>query len=230
MHGRVDRGDAEVLQAGGRGGAGPFRRGAARLRAGLSDAAEAMAPERGRLMLWAPVCFGVGIQMFFSARQEPSGWAVAVALALVVLAAPSAMRLRAAAAWILAAAALIAAGFSAAALRAHVEERLPEDCRAEFHEHGAAAATILDTAMPAFEAARQELTEEWGVEAAFVGCGGSIPTAGHFPSILGMQSLMVGFARDDDAIHSPNEKYELSSFHKGIRSWARILAALADKG
>lgn len=112
------------------------------------------------------------------------------------------------------------------ALRAHVRSFVPEDCSVEFHPHGSSMASVMDVSDPAFAAARQALTEEWGREAAFIGAGGSIPVAGDFKRLLGMDSMLIGFGRDDDRIHSPNEKYDVASFAKGARSWARILAAL----
>ncbi|MBK4216076.1 M20/M25/M40 family metallo-hydrolase [Paracoccus caeni] len=113
-----------------------------------------------------------------------------------------------------------------AAFRAHIARFLPADCSVEFHEHGGSPASVMDTADPAYTSVRAALSDEWGREAAFIGSGGSIPIAGDFKHILGMDSVLVGFAHDDDRIHSPNEKYDVESFAKGSRSWARIVAAL----
>lgn len=109
----------------------------------------------------------------------------------------------------------------------HVKERLPKDCSVEFKTKDGSFATVMPVDAPAFRQAQQALTDEWEKEAIYAGCGGSIPVVGHIKTILGMDSLLVGFMLDDDAIHSPNEKYALKSFHKGIRSWVRILDALA---
>jgi acetylornithine deacetylase/succinyl-diaminopimelate desuccinylase-like protein len=113
-------------------------------------------------------------------------------------------------------------------IRKHVEDRLPTDCTVKWDlDLDGAPAYVIDTTRSEFEAARGALTEEWNREAVFSGMGGSIPVAGYFKSILGMDAMLIGFANEDDAIHSPNEKYDLESFHKGIRSWARVLDALS---
>src|SRR6266700_1415009 len=111
--------------------------------------------------------------------------------------------------------------------RAFVRERLPVDCRVEFGNFGSAPAIELPFDNPALAKTRSALSAEWGRKAVMVGEGGSIPIVGDFKRVLGMDTIMVGFALDDDRVHSPNEKYDLTSFHKGTRSWARILAALA---
>ena len=110
--------------------------------------------------------------------------------------------------------------------RKMVAEMLPEDCTVEFSGHGASQASGVDIGHAMFEPARQALSDEWQVPAAYIGCGGSIPIAGHFQKILGTEPMLIGFGKDDDQIHSPNEKYDMESFHKGIRSWARIIDAL----
>jgi len=114
------------------------------------------------------------------------------------------------------------------AFRAHVRTHVPADCSVSFTSHGASPAISLPLDSPYLDATRAALSREWGTETALAGTGGSIPIVGEFKRLLGMDTLLVGFARFDNRIHSPNEKYDLSSFTGGIRSFIRVLAALSE--
>ena len=113
-----------------------------------------------------------------------------------------------------------------ATFREFVKARIPADCSVSFREHGGSPGIQLAYDSPMVAKAQAALSDEWPNPAIAIAMGGSIPVAGEFRRLLGMDSLLIGFGLPDDRIHSPNEKYELSSFHKGQRSWARILAAL----
>lgn len=114
------------------------------------------------------------------------------------------------------------------AFRSFVRQKIPGDCSVAFAEHGTAPAIQLPYDSQLLRTARAALSEEWPKPAVMIAMAGSIPIVGDFRNMLGMEPLLVGFGLSDDRVHSPNEKYELSSFHKGQRSWARILSALGE--
>ena len=95
------------------------------------------------------------------------------------------------------------------------------------HHGGKPVVTPTDTAE--YKAAALAMKDTFGKDPVPQRGGGSIPIVALFEEVLGLKSVLMGFGLDSDAIHSPNEKYELASFHKGQRSWARILDALSNR-
>ena len=107
--------------------------------------------------------------------------------------------------------------------RKKLRNEIPEDFEIKFSNHKGSKATQFPLNDQVINKAQKALNDEWNSNTVFEGGGGSIPIVQHFKNILEMDTLLVGFAQDDDNIHSPNEKYNLNSFYKGARSWVRII-------
>ena len=114
-----------------------------------------------------------------------------------------------------------------AGFRAFVQARLPTDARAEIEVFSTAPGIEIADDSRFIQAAQAVLAEEFGRPANLIGSGGSIPVVGSFRTLLGIDSVLMGFGLDDDQVHSPNEKFEWRCFHHGLRAHARLLGRLA---
>jgi len=117
-----------------------------------------------------------------------------------------------------------------AGIRQFFADRTPPDCSIEIHPHGQSPAIRVPADSPFALAAVRGLAKVYANEAKLIGSGGSIPLVGSIRRILGFDSLLVGFGLDDDRVHSPNEKFELTCYRNGIKSHAAMLAEFAKVG
>jgi succinyl-diaminopimelate desuccinylase len=83
--------------------------------------------------------------------------------------------------------------------------------------HGAPG-FVLPLDSPYMDAAAKAIESGFGTPPVFVRSGGSIPVVNTFKQLLGIDTLLLGWGQDDDNPHSPNEKFSLADFHKGIKS------------
>ncbi|HKH46986.1 MAG TPA: dipeptidase [Thermoanaerobaculia bacterium] len=93
--------------------------------------------------------------------------------------------------------------------------------------HGADP-VVVEAKGPIVDAAMEAMQEVWGARPVRIREGGSIPIVSTFASVLGAPVLLLGFGLNDDGLHSPNEKFNISHFYNGIRSVARLLDRLGD--
>lgn len=115
------------------------------------------------------------------------------------------------------------------AFQAFAKKQMVGDAKITFSgKGGGSPASEIGENNPYIRKSSAALKDEFRRDTVLMGSGGSIPIVRFFKDILKMDSVLVGFGLNDDAIHSPNEKYNVSSFKHGIRSWVRIMAALAQ--
>ncbi|MDP9119808.1 MAG: dipeptidase [Acidobacteriota bacterium] len=88
--------------------------------------------------------------------------------------------------------------------------------------------TVVGTEGPLVDAAMSAMQEVWGARPVRIREGGSIPIVSTFADVLGGPVLLLGFGLNDDSLHSPNEKFNISHYYNGIRSVARLLDRLGD--
>ncbi len=104
----------------------------------------------------------------------------------------------------------------------------PNTVKVTVNEHHGGHAAVTDLSFYGLKAAAKAFEDVYKKEPLFAREGGSIPIVADFKKVLGVESILMGFGLTSDAIHSPNEKFSLKDFHRGIKTSARFMELLAE--
>jgi acetylornithine deacetylase/succinyl-diaminopimelate desuccinylase-like protein len=88
---------------------------------------------------------------------------------------------------------------------------------------------LLDPHGPAIQAAAFAYRRGFGAEPVLLRSGGTIPILNTLQEVLGLPTVLMGFALPDDRMHAPNEKFHLPNFFNGIATSIWFLAALGTR-
>ncbi len=115
-----------------------------------------------------------------------------------------------------------------AGLERRIKELCPPGIRMELIDMHGAPGVLLPIDSPFMEPAARAIEAGFGTRPVFIRCGGSIPVVGAFKEMLGIDTLLLGWGQDDDNPHSPNEKFSLEDFQRGIKASACLWQEIAD--
>lgn len=102
----------------------------------------------------------------------------------------------------------------------HFRKIAPPSVKVKVTPHHGGEPAVTPTDSPAYEAASQAFQEVWGKRPIPTRDGGSIPIVALFKESLGLDTVLMGFGLNSDAIHSPNEHYGIPNYIKGIETIA----------
>ncbi|RKD13777.1 peptidase dimerization domain protein [Pelobium manganitolerans] len=102
--------------------------------------------------------------------------------------------------------------------KAHFEKIAPKSVKVSVVAHHGGAPYVTPVDSVAFKAAHNAIEEAFGKEPVPTRGGGSIPIVALFEEELGIKTVLMGFGLDSDNLHSPNEKYDVFNYFKGIET------------
>ncbi|UIR55170.1 dipeptidase [Sphingobacterium sp. SRCM116780] len=100
--------------------------------------------------------------------------------------------------------------------KTHFESIAPNTVKVEVKPHHGGEPVVTPTDSVAYKAAEKALTDTFGVKPIPTRGGGSIPIVALFEEVLGLKTVLLGFGLNSDNLHSPNEKYGIENYLKGI--------------
>jgi acetylornithine deacetylase/succinyl-diaminopimelate desuccinylase-like protein len=86
---------------------------------------------------------------------------------------------------------------------------------------------LFPTDLPEMQAAALAYEKGWGTSPVFTRGGGSIPVVADIAELMSIPVVMMGYGLDDDGLHSPNERFSIEMFHRGVETAIVYLEELA---
>jgi len=105
-----------------------------------------------------------------------------------------------------------------ALFKAHFESIAPKTVKIKVTPHHGGEPVVTPTDSIAFKAAEKAIEESFGKKPIPTRGGGSIPIVSLFEKELGIKTVLMGFGLDSDNLHSPNEKFDIANYFKGIET------------
>lgn len=100
----------------------------------------------------------------------------------------------------------------------HFEKIAPKSVKVKVSPHHGGEPVVTPTDSVAYKAAQKAILQSFGKEPIPTRGGGSIPIVALFEKELGIKTVLMGFGLDSDNLHSPNEKFDIANFYKGIET------------
>jgi acetylornithine deacetylase/succinyl-diaminopimelate desuccinylase-like protein len=116
----------------------------------------------------------------------------------------------------------------AALFQKHFESIAPAGVKVTVTEHHGGEPVVTPTDSIAYKAAAKAIQTSFGKDPIPTRGGGSIPIIALFEKTLGLKTVLLGFGLDNDNIHSPNEKYDIANYFKGIETIPHFHKNLAE--